>query len=92
MHMGVNAYGSLSEEARRTFRGRAFADVFRELAINFHVLTDVLHEVRDAACADSDANLLRTYEIWRKTGSRRAENILRRQGVVPLTRAKRPQH
>ena len=92
MNMGVNAYGSLSEEARRTFRGRAFADVFRELAIKFHVLTDVLHEVRDGACADSDTNLLRTYEIWRKTGSRRAENILRRQGVVPLASAKTPRH
>jgi hypothetical protein len=85
IQMRVNAYVSLSEEARSTFRGRAFADVFRELATNFQVLTDVLHEVRDGACADSDVNLLRTYEIWRKTGSRRAENILRRQGVVPLT-------
>jgi len=26
----------------------AFADVFRKLAINFQVLSDVLHEVRDA--------------------------------------------
>ena len=92
VHMGVNAYGSLSEEVRRTFRGRAFADVFRELATNFHVLTDVLHEVRDGACLDSDANLLRTYDIWRKTGSRRAENMLRRQGVVPLTGAKGLRH
>ena len=92
IHMGVNAYGSLSEEVRHSFRGRAFADVFRELAINFQVLTDVLHEVRDGACLDSDANLLRTYEIWRKTGSRRAENILRRQGVVPLAGAKGPRH
>jgi hypothetical protein len=41
---------------------------------------------------DSDTNLLRTYEIWRKTGSRRAENILRRQGVVPLDSAKTPRH
>ena len=92
IHMGVNAYGSLSEEVRHSFRSRAFADVFRELAINFQVLTDVLHEVRDGACLDSDADLLRTYEIWRKTGSRRAENILRRQGVVPLAGTKGPRH
>jgi hypothetical protein len=92
IHMGVNAYGSLSEEVRHSFRGRAFADVFRELASNFQVLTDVLHEVRDGAGTGSDANLLRTYEIWRKTGSRRAENMLRRQGVVPLTDAKGPRH
>jgi hypothetical protein len=92
IHMGTNAYGSLSEETRRTFRGNAFADVFRELASNFQILTDVLHEVRDSARPESDANLLRTYEIWRKTGSRRAENILRRQGVVPIADAKRLRH
>ena len=92
IHMGVNAYGSLSEETRRTFRGNAFADVFRELASNFQILTDVLHELRDSARPESDANLLRTYEIWRKTGSRRAENILRQQGVVPIAGAKRLRH
>ena len=92
IHMGVNAYGSLSEEVRHSFRGRAFADVFRELAANFQILTDVLHEVRDSACPESDANLLRTYEIWRKTGSRRAEKLLRQQGVVPIAGAKGLRH
>jgi hypothetical protein len=92
IHMGTNAYGSLSEETRRTFRGNAFADVYRELASNFQILTDVLHEVRDSARPESDANLLRTYEIWRKTGSRRAENKLRQQGVVPIADAKRLRH
>ena len=92
IHTGANAYGSLSEETRRTFRGRAFADVFRELASNFQILTDVLHEVRDSARPESDANLLRTYEIWRKTGSRRAEKLLRQQRVVPIADAKRLRH
>jgi hypothetical protein len=84
IHMGENAYGSLSEETRGTFRGNAFADIYRELAIKFQILTDVLHEVRDLACGNSDLNVLRTYEIWRKTGSRRAAQILRAQGVVPI--------
>jgi hypothetical protein len=92
IHMGINAYGSLSEEVRHSFRGRVFADVFRELAANFQVLTDILHEVRESAGPGSDTNLLRTYEIWRKTGSRRAEEVLRRQGVVPITDAKIPRH
>jgi len=86
MNMGVNAYGSLSEEVRKSFRGRAFSGVFRELASNFHVFTDILQDVRDKEGPGTDANLLRTYEIWRKTGSRRAEEILRRQGVVPLAK------
>ncbi len=92
IHMGSSAYGSLSEETRRTFRGNAFADVFRELAANFQILTDVLNEVRDVERPESDANLLRTYEIWRKTGSRRAEDVLRRHGVVPIANAKLPRH
>ena len=35
IHMGGSAYGSLSEEARSTFRGRAFADTYGELAAKF---------------------------------------------------------
>jgi len=92
IHMGANAYGSLSEEVRRTFRGRAFAHVYRELASKFQILTDVLHEVRDSACPESDTNLLRTYEIWRKTGSRRAEKMLRQQGVMPIADFKGLRH
>lgn len=92
MTMGENAYGSLSEEVRGTFRGNAFADVYRELATKFQILIDVLQEVRDSARAESDVNLLRTYEIWLKTGSRRAENLLRQQGIVPISKARCPRH
>lgn len=82
--MGENAYGSLSEEVRGTFRGNAFADIFRELAAKFQVLIDVLNEVRDGVRKESDLDLLRTYEVWQKTGSRRCERLLRQQGIVPL--------
>ena len=92
MTMGESAYGSLSEEVRGTFRGNAFADVYRELATKFQILIDVLHEVRDSARAESDVNLLRTYEIWLKTGSRRAEKLLRQQGIVPISNARGPGH
>ena len=92
IHMGENAYGSLSEEVRGTFRGNAFADVFKELALNFQILIDVLNEVRASARPESDANLLRTYEIWLKTGSRRAEGLLRQQGVVPMHGARGNRH
>ena len=83
--MGGNAYGSLSEEVRGTFRGNAFADIYRELAVKFQVLVDVLNEVRDGARRESDIDLLRTYEVWLKTGSRRARMLLRQNGVVPIS-------
>jgi hypothetical protein len=88
IRMGGTAYGSLSEEVRGTFRGNAFASIYRELAIKFQLLVDVLNEVRDEARGESDRDLLRTYEIWLKTGSRRARKLLRDNGVVPIADAK----
>lgn len=92
MHMGGNAYGSLSEEVRGTFRGNAFADIYRELSEKFAILIDVLNEVRNGPRDDSDADLLRTYEVWRKTGSLRCARLLRRHGVVPISDAKPSRH
>jgi len=88
IYMGGSAYGSLSEEVRRTFRGRAFAGIYRELAEKFQVLVDVLNEVRDEARGESDRDLLRTYELWLKTGSRRARNLLADNGIVPISDAR----
>lgn len=87
IHMGGNAYGSLSEEIRGTLRGRALAHVYRELAHKFQVIVDILNEVRDGARQSSDIDLLRTYEIWLKTGSARAAALLRQNGVVPMPNA-----
>lgn len=84
IYMGGNAYDSLSDEIRGTFRGRAFAPVYKELAAKFQVLVDVLNEVADGARENSDVDLLRAYEVWLKTGSRRAESLLRQSGVEPL--------
>ena len=92
IYMGENAYGSLSEEVRGTFRGNAFADVYRELARKFQIVIDVLNEVRDGARRESDVDVLRTYEIWLKTGSRRAERLLREQGIVPIQSPKGSRH
>ncbi|MDX1482659.1 MAG: hypothetical protein R3315_13330 [Woeseiaceae bacterium] len=93
IYMGENAYGSLSEEIRGTMRGDAFAHIYRELARKFGVLVDVLHEVRDGARASSDVDLLRTYEIWLKTGSERAARLLQENGVVPIdSRAPQKRH
>lgn len=87
IYMGGNAYGSLSDEIRGTTRGRALADVYRELAVKFQIVVDILNEVRDGARKASDVNLLRTYEVWLRTGSKRAESLLRQNGVVPMPNA-----
>jgi hypothetical protein len=62
----------------------ALVDVFRELARKFQSLVDVLNEVRDGARLSADVDVVRTYEVWRKTGSKRAAAILEQNGVVPI--------
>ncbi len=87
IHMGGNAYGTLSDEVVGTFRGTAFAPVYRELAQKFQVLVDVLNEISEGPGGHAD--LVRTFEVWRKTGSKRAAKLLQQQGVVPL---RKPRH
>jgi hypothetical protein len=87
INMGGTAYGSLSDEIRGTARGRALAGVYRELARKFQIVVDVLNEVRDSTRCSSDIDLLRTYEVWLRTGSKRAAGLLRKNGVVPMPNA-----
>ncbi|MGB5447330.1 MAG: hypothetical protein WBM80_00220, partial [Woeseiaceae bacterium] len=58
-------------------------------ARKFQSLVDVLNEVRDGARCSTDIDLLRAYEVWRKTGSERVAAILKQNGVVPLFGASR---
>ena len=92
INMGGNAYAALSEEVRGTFRGNAFAPIYQELSEKFLILIDILNEVRDSKRIDSDVDLLRTYQLWQKTGSRRCEKLLRKQGVVPISQASKYRH
>jgi hypothetical protein len=82
--LGGGAYSSLSDEIQDTTRGAALVQVFRELARKFQSLVDVLNEVRDGARRCTDVDVLRTYEVWRKTGSKRAATLLKQNGVVPI--------
>jgi hypothetical protein len=86
VYMGGGAYHSLATHMRGTVKGRAFCEVFSELADKFQDMVDVLNEVRESARTDSDSNLLRIYELWMKTGSRRARRLLRECGVYPMER------
>ena len=78
--MGGRAYGTLAE----CVRTKALAEVFAEMARKFQRLVDVLNEVAETAHPHSDRDLLRWYEIWLKTGSPRAHDILRKLGVEPV--------
>jgi hypothetical protein len=76
--MGDYAYGSLSRSEQA-----AVAAVFAELAAKFCSLVDVLSEVSEQCALTSNADLLRLYERWLRTGSRRNGQLLVERGIVP---------
>jgi hypothetical protein len=90
--MGGRAYATLAESTRSSVRGQAFGAVFMELAQKFQRLVDVLNDVAEMSYTHTDQDILRQYEIWMKTGSPRAYNILRRLGVSPVPAVARSEH
>lgn len=83
VRMGGSAYGSLCESVRGTLKGEAFGSVFAELSGKFQNVVDVLNDVRDEARSRQDRDVLRLYESWLRTGSKRAERLLRDLGIEP---------
>ncbi|HXH04788.1 MAG TPA: hypothetical protein VNN09_15920 [Candidatus Competibacteraceae bacterium] len=81
--MGGGAYGYLSAAAHETRRWRVLQAVFLELARNFTSYVDVLGEVCERAHFHDDSDILRLYELWLRTGSRRMAKQLRRLGIEP---------
>jgi len=76
--MGEYAYGSLS---RREDDG--FAEVFGELARKFVGFMDVLADVSERTALTSSGDVLRLYEKWLRSGSRRDGQQLIERGVLP---------
>jgi hypothetical protein len=76
--MGEYAYGSLSRRDED-----AFCDVFAELARKFVGFTDVLSDVSERTALASNADVLRLYEKWLRTGSPRDGQRLVDKGIVP---------
>ena len=63
IYMGGSAYGSLSEEVRRTVRGHAFANIYRELAEKFPQLMVV--PVKEARARTPIAMLMpQADQVW----------------------------
>jgi hypothetical protein len=78
IRLGGSAYGVL---ARSTAVAGAAA-LFNELATNFVRFADVLNEVSEKCSLADTADLLRLYETWQQTRSRRSASLLRAQGVL----------
>ena len=83
--MGGNAYGYLSDVTRDAGRWQVFNEIFDELAGKFSAFVDVLGEVSENTHLRNDSDVLRLYEVWMRTGSKRSERQLRRLGIEPLS-------
>jgi hypothetical protein len=81
--MGGNAYSSLADTMHRSSSGRCIAAIYSQLAQKFQRLVDALNEISETSYRHTDADILRLYEIWMKTGSPRAHGLLRGLGVQP---------
>lgn len=84
MAMGGSAYAHLSDISRGTVRGRAFCGIFGELSDKFPRFVDVLGEVSEQSGLGSQTDIMRLYEVWLRTGSRRAAERLRKLGIEPI--------
>jgi hypothetical protein len=78
--MGGRAYETLATGLRRG-RRPVLGRVFGELSAKFQPIVDALGEISDAAKRYTQADVLRLYEVWLKTGSNRARGLLRQLGV-----------
>ena len=84
--MGEYAYGSLGRRDEE-----AFGEVFSELASKFVGFMDVLTDVSEHTSLVSNADLLRIYDRWMRTGSRREGQRLVERGILPAPGSKRVQ-
>lgn len=87
--MGGRAYGTLALTPMSGPR-RALTGVFGELAHKFQRVVDAIGEISDTARVWSQKDVLRLYEIWLKTGSPRARELLQQLGVAPTPVSVRP--
>jgi hypothetical protein len=79
--MGGQAYARLSREDSALGVG---ATVFSELSGRFCEFADVLAEVSEASHLSTNQSVVRLYERWVQTGSRRAATLLAERGIAPV--------
>ena len=79
--MGGHAYARLSREEPASGVG---ATVFSELSGRFTEFADVLAEVSERSRLSDHSSVLRLYERWVQTGSRRAATLLAERGIAPV--------
>jgi hypothetical protein len=79
--MGGFAYARLAEDEDPRVFG---PEVFSELSGRFTEFADLLSEISEASHLASNQSVLRLYERWLQTGSRRVAALLAERGITPV--------
>lgn len=79
--MGGAAYGTVAQLEEKKSRAQLFA----ELAKKFPAFVDILGQISEETGFNPEdhKDLLRTYDLWVKTGSERLAKQLAKAGIVP---------
>ena len=85
--LGGHAYARLSREDARLGVGPS---IFSELAARFTEFADLLAEVSEQSRLSTNNDIVRLYERWLQTGSRRAAVLLAERGIAPLPPSEGP--
>jgi hypothetical protein len=88
--LGGHAYARLSHEHEQS--ARIGPGVFSELAGRFRDFADVLAEVSELSRLAYPPSVVKLYERWMQTGSRRAADLLAAQGIAPVAPSEGPIH
>lgn len=79
--MGEVAYSSLANEIKEDTSRK----VFQEYSSRFLEFVEILDHISNKSKITNDANLLRLYEKYLKTGSQRAKEILEEKGIITVS-------
>lgn len=80
--LGRSAYENLSVIFEKTHTSD-FNLLFCELAEKFVAVTDILAEISSESFTQWNDGILRLYDRWLKTRSRRDERLLFKKGIIP---------
>jgi len=80
--LGKSAYENLSTILEKIHKSD-FTSLYYELAEKFVSITDILAEISSESLTQWNDGILRLYERWLKTRSKRDERLLCKKGIIP---------
>lgn len=83
--IGESAYSNLSCLMKKRVNGDTFYKLFKGLSDRFQYIVDIISEVSEKTSVNSNTDILRVYERWIRTGSRKDSDILQEKGIIPIS-------